>query len=451
MCKMKGEKMKIFKRVIIVLLVCVFFIGSFQCSVSANTESSNNDKTSIEEEYNQSREKIKEARSSKKARSYSVSYPYVASRVDGKTIAYSNIKTPDYKTYKMGDGGQCMLIPIYAKSTGVMHLKYNVKGLSSGDAYVTVYSQKPIYESAVDMYYSSGGLDVSYTESVYENGQVNDYIGFSVKKGKTYYLVVELLSYSQSEIENFSFSSKAFIYTTQTRSLPKNTTVMASGYYADYGTATESIYYKISIPRSGYISVTLKEYEDKIYDGYITLYTSKKKKISKALPYRSNSGYYKAYFAVKKGTYYVRVTDCSGVKKGYYRYGIRYTYQAQNITNSYKKSKAKTIKRKHTIKNVVYNSNKTTTHWYKITVPKKGSKSNQIDIDTTKIKSIGGNIKVYTPGGGYYYGKFTKKYYGGGYINIGNKGKRKGKSTTLYIKVTIPAYSGGMYKIKYVK
>ena len=70
-------------------------------------------------------------------------------------------------------------------------------------------------------------------------------------------------------------------------------------------------YFKITVPKDGYLTITSYaqqrgRYNSK-YGQYIQLCTSKKKAIKNAKVYTSSLDKYVVYYAVKKGTYFVRV------------------------------------------------------------------------------------------------------------------------------------------------
>lgn len=135
----------------------------------------------------------------------------------------------------------------------------------------------------------------------------------------------------------------------------------------NYGDLT---YHKIKISRPGYLTVYGYSYSTYTHDKYslgVQLCSSRKKPLEQQYK-TSLSDYtkpaYKAFYAVKKGTYYLAVTAKD--------YRLRYSFTPVTERSGASKAKAVTVARKRTAKGLlVAGENGTKTDWFKIRLTRK--------------------------------------------------------------------------------
>ena len=105
----------------------------------------------------------------------------------------------------------------------------------------------------------------------------------------------------------------------------------------------DTYYYKITVPKAGYLTVKGYAYSkykaNTNYSMRMTLCNSKKKPVDSSYGTGSseNRGY-KVYYGVKKGTYYLKVTDGAPYK-------LSYSFKAVTEKSGSKKSKAVALKK----------------------------------------------------------------------------------------------------------
>jgi len=209
-------------------------------------------------------------------------------------------------------------------------------------------------------------------------------------------------------------------------------------------------YYKIKPTKTGIIKFTVNAN----YSGYVSLCNSKKKVISRGnsngdwIWGGSNLSYFnKVFFGVKKGkTYFVKIKGYSYDRDSSNNYvgSVKWTNTKFSSSKHGKtKGKAKTIKKKKTVKGVFPAGNKKA-HWYKITNKQKNT------YITFKAPKTNGSMKV----------KILYKSYGHWY-NVTYRAYRDGKPNkitgtiskkvkhTYYLKVTPDGKSSGTYSLKW--
>lgn len=221
----------------------------------------------------------------------------------------------------------------------------------------------------------------------------------------------------------------------------------------DFGTSysTTVNYYKIKPSKTGVIQFQLSE----SYSGYATLCNSSKKVLSRSSKSgdRVNGGSQSyemfVYYGVKKGrTYYVRVKGSSSrYLDGHYWGQVKWTSKSIS-TNKYgsKKSKAKAMKRKSTLKGL-YIAGQSNSRWYKVTTKRK-----TIHL-TFKAPKTNGAIKVtrYMRYYGHTGSWTTSTYYSkrdGTYNNL-TLTNPNGTKWTVYFKVQRDNKSSGNYTLRW--
>ena len=152
---------------------------------------------------------------------------------------------------------------------------------------------------------------------------------------------------------------RAFSYSGEDATLTNGMWITAS-YNTENG--REPVYYKLTVKKRGYIRLELEG------DLNYTLCNKKKKPLESVYGhiYSSNEKVCDC-IAVEKGTYYIEVSNGSGV------YRLRYTFKSDPNKKNYTKNKAISLKKNKTVYNVVYTKDKekTYTRWYRIKVPAK--------------------------------------------------------------------------------
>jgi hypothetical protein len=252
----------------------------------------------------------------------------------------------------------------------------------------------------------------------------------AIPKAGTYYLKFSVSDYSDPKPENYAFGISARFINGNDKSLKDKEWLLSANLET-----TKPIYYKITVPKAGGLTVNLESE----YSSYVTLLNSSKKAISEETYYYSSDG--AVYYAVAKGTYYVKVKNNSN------NYRIRYTFKAISDLSGTAKAKAKKLTAGKAVTGVVTATDTTKkVDWYKITLPK----SQKVDITFTGSASSG---------------KINLEFYGGGisgsitqYIRYLNDDASFSAKTwtsdklpkgTYYIKITKDSKnSSGSYTLK---
>lgn len=172
----------------------------------------------------------------------------------------------------------------------------------------------------------------------------------------------------------------------------KTGTIKINQEYVGY--SKENVYKKVKITKSGLLSVKLCSRVNlsstNIYGSYVTLCDSNKKAISKKVYTNSSKGYMVS-FGVKKGTYYIKISDNTNC------YNLVSTFKAYALgTTSKKKAKKLTTKKKNY---VLAASKKKDTNWYKIKLNKARKMHLQVGYagnESVKMTVYKGKKVVYT-------------------------------------------------------
>lgn len=141
---------------------------------------------------------------------------------------------------------------------------------------------------------------------------------------------------------------------------------LKSGVWADGFSVDQSlpIFHEISIPKTGYIKVEARAAGSLDSFSNINLYDGGKKVLSRETYLREKTNY-AAYFAVKKGTYYISA-KCRG------DYRIQYTFYTARDKSGASKEKAAVLKKGIQTSGLIYGEDKTTKYdWYKLSLTKK--------------------------------------------------------------------------------
>lgn len=155
-------------------------------------------------------------------------------------------------------------------------------------------------------------------------------------------------------------------------------------------------YYKIKVPKQGYIIVDVKtselpgkdEYDaqDDEYDGdsgvtNVDLLNSSKKTLSENSNVLNGKNNFSFSWAVKKGTYYLAVN-------GDQQYKIRYSFtQVQKVSKAGKNPKsAVSLKKGATVKNLLFPNQ---AHYYKIDLPAKSKVTLSFNSKIKEVDNLG--------------------------------------------------------------
>ncbi len=199
-------------------------------------------------------------------------------------------------------------------------------------------------------------------------------------------------------------------------------------------------YTKIKISKTGYIKVQTPSSEG--YGVYVTLCNSKKKAVSEENFTSEKSGV-ASYFAVSKGTYYIKTKTTDGNI-----YNVKYSFKMVKEKSGSKKFKAVTIKPGKTVKGVLTANGKNQTDWYKIKLTKRKAVKFTVKSYNTyndiKIQFIPASkvVRILND---------TSRLYGDG-KSYTLKSDGEWYPCTYYIKVTKSKKStSGYYQIKFNK
>lgn len=253
-------------------------------------------------------------------------------------------------------GQEEAIVPIVIKESGQVYFKMTA---NADEVYsVTLYSSSDCNEDS-----RKYGFYFSETHPVDEED-------FWLNKG-TYYLKIRKESrYDENSYEwvydfNANLQVEMYEYSGKDTSLTNGRWVVGASTYEWVGDKSimRGGYYKISIPKAGYIKLEASKDSKPYWD--FALYNSKKKKYEDVYLYGSDSNYGASYTAVQKGTYYLKMKN-SG------QYKFRYIFKADPSKKNYTKKKAISLGRKKTVHNVFYSNAKKSTlqRWYKIKVTK---------------------------------------------------------------------------------
>lgn len=262
-----------------------------------------------------------------------------------------------------------VFIPIVATNAGLiscdMQCKSNV--VTAGSITAAICSDK------------KGTVVKGTEEKLNLSKKSEEYIAtFNAKKGKTYYLQLKISKSAMTEDGNFKFCLALQETSSANRTL-KNKQI-TKAYQSGKGSA---IYYKVVVGKTGYITVDTFYDEEDYGNPTIVLCNSKKKAISLQVENHTLTDN-KSVFAVKKGTYYLKVKDVKG------GYQIRSTFSSVSDKSGKSKGKAKQVKvNGKKVTGVVLTTDKKSKYdWYKFTL----KKSSYIRIDLSG--STTGDSKV---------------------------------------------------------
>lgn len=219
---------------------------------------------------------------------------------------------------------------------------------------------------------SSPGLPSLVTMQLYSNSECTNKIGYRKSIGSinlstrirvyiptpgTYYVYLGQSNKAYTSNVNL----KVHYHSSEEKDLKNN---IWTGSYAN--TADTTIYHKIVVSQSGYLKLDGFTRQDSAKKSLnkVTLYNSSKKAISTSFTLNEASNY-SNYYGVKKGTYYIGVTN-------YGLYNLKYTFTASSDKNNSSKKKASSLKKNKTTKGLmIAGESGSKSDWYKIKIPKK--------------------------------------------------------------------------------
>lgn len=412
--------------------------GEVQADLKATTQSVKTapaaDKTSIE----------KGAVTTKSGKTAVMSSDLEEPAITAASMLYSTSKEAAW-TAKTVEPGYCAIIPVVAKSTGLMYMD-SYTTTANGSDYASVYL---VDSYTVDA--ATGEVSWMYYDWHYlapgESEMGKDPI--PVTANKTYYIIVSGESYNDYAVTAYV---RAKVYTTGARSLTQGTSYYVNASGMNQAGDANSTFFTIKPTKSGLMTVYVSEPGATSASANITLYNSSKKAVSDTISvYTSNSTVTKAVFGVKKGTtYYVKVGNV-GMYSNNYIYGVKYDVSSLTDKNYSKKAKAKTLKRKaKATANLFTASTGTSTDWYKFKVTSK--RQTVLTVNTAGMDS--GKVTVTVYKGSKKVGTTTinNSYSNGGKYTV-TYGTTYGKanSGTYYVKVVKSKTASGKYTIRYTK
>lgn len=271
----------------------------------------------------------------------------------------------DLETYK----GYTISIPAETKEV-ILPITFDQKGLFYSAAAFTV-EKKSLY------------LD----ETIYSDANCTQEIKYSsynykavIPNSGTYYIKLSVSDYSSDKATTTSYEVKfaSQFYSGEEKTLV-NKEWTCSG---NIDTATP-LYYKVEVSKTGSLTIdTVTEYSNTI-----TLCNSSKKSISEDV-YNSDG---KVLFAVKKGTYYIKVKTSSDALL------VKSSFSAVSDKSGSSKSKALKLNAgKSYTSCITATDKKGTSDWYKITLTKsqvvKIKLTGNVSSGDIKYEFFGGNI-----------------------------------------------------------
>lgn len=349
--------------------------------------------------------------------------PYVFTTGDAKDLEGMNSYTITVKKEEQKE----VYVPVTASGSGLMVYSLGCKNeiVSQGAVSVAVYDEQRELVSGTEKSFHFGGVE----NTVYAKS-------FYAQKGKTYYLKLSVSEDLSIKEDDYEFQLDLQQISSENRTLKDKKVVKA--YQPEEGS---SLYYKIDIKKSGYITVdTLYDLED-CGNPSVVLCDSKKKTIS-AKASNNLLSENQSVFAVKKGIYYLKVKDITG------SYQISYHFTAVTDKSGSKKSKAKKLTLGGAkLKGIVLVTEKKTKYdWYKFTLSKSSAVRITFTGSTTGSSKI--KLEVIPPASNI---KFDKKpilsFQG---IDSSGSGKSGAKwpAGTWYIRVNKSADNGsGVYSL----
>lgn len=291
----------------------------------------------------------------------------------------------------------------------------------------------PSTSVSVDLLSQSGTTLKSqyiYSSSSGISGDVDD--GILVEPG-TYTLTYTV---SSSVKDNITYTTNIAAYAADTE-----TNVELGAAYTNYHKSGEDVYKKVTVAKAGLLAVCGFEYSSGfgeylmtgdstgiyMYGEPLTLYNSKKKAITAEKRTEQGSTYVN-YYAVKAGTYYVKITSSYDA---YYSFVT--DFKAGGTTSNTSKAKAQKLgsSYKSTLLPIGGSSK---TRWYKVTLKKKKKINIYYDFYGTD-----GAVSLYVCNSKGKELTFATSIYTG---RSGNKlSSKKFPKGTYYIKVTKPSTS----------
>ena len=255
----------------------------------------------------------------------------------------------------------------------------------------------------------------------------------SIPKAGTYYLKLSASSSIIDSFETVKVKLKGHLFNADNRTLTDKKTTTT------YTTENKYVYYKVNVKKTGYITVK-QDYlvpDDAGYfkvkeegaSSYVALCDRKKKALTTDCYNNLTITRNKQVYAVKKGTYYLKVKSSAT-----YPYRIKYTFKAFADQGGSSQKNAKSTKLGGKATGLIQATDKTTkVDWYKFYLP--GKRNVTVSISGNTCNSIGSvRVQIVPPKNVVLFGS-TFSASGTGFKN-GAKSKDKFSKGTWYIKVT---------------
>lgn len=239
-------------------------------------------------------------------------------------------------------GGASVDIPMQTTNGGIVKIALSSEGLSQ-EVRVSLRSQG--------------------SEGVIPDNQVtlttearNGTLLVQVPQAGTYLLHVET-AYTYVPI---TVNAKAMLYRNDNRTLQHKQ--WAVTYPNQYDTTN---YYKVKLTKNGYITVQGRTYETTNGKLTVELCNNKKTSLNPKKVNLTEENEFTSYYALKKGTYYIKISDTDRP------YKVRYMFTGMSDQAGTSKAKAKTLKKGKQGMGLLYlTDSKTKTDWFKVSLTK---------------------------------------------------------------------------------
>ncbi len=308
-----------------------------------------------------------------------------------------------------------------------------------GGLYCTITEQNTNYYSISADLYKDKACSERIGYSIYlSSGEMSETRDIPVGEAGTYYLKLEAIK--KRDTGTISFLLQLTLFSGEDQELKKDKAILS---YQDY--EGPDVTYKIVVNTSGILTLNFgTDYEYGFY-GKIQLLDKDKKGLAKAksifAPQNEEGEYLDAekFYAVNKGTYYVKVDTSVGL------YNIKYSFSEVKDPAGAKRDKAKALKLGDSaVKGICTVTDKTTdVDWYSFKLT--SSKSVTITISAKTDENLKYDI-LDSKGNSLYYGS---RIIWDGEGNVVLKSDGKLSKGTYYIKIfKYDKTSSGYYTIK---
>lgn len=272
------------------------------------------------------------------------------------------------------NGNSSKGIPIQVNTSGKLTLTGTIDKIENGKFSFSLYKDKDFTEPVSNKYL--------YFDT--KSNSLKDKIVYYLDSKNVYYLKLD--NNSQDDVVShfaLQFCGDKSI------NLSKGKT-----YVRSTSEHSKNVYHRFIIKNSGYASVTVKSMDNSNTEFFLALCDKQKKEISNNVIASQKDNTNQVVFAVKPGTYYVRVRVSNVLPSDYYT--IRYNSKGVKDISSSSKSKAPSVKLDKTIDGIILHSdNYKKPDYYKMVLKKK----TKVKISSNAYSTGPFYIKVYNKNG----------------------------------------------------